>query len=242
MTRPLTLVTGGGRGIGAAVAERLATAGHDLVLNYARDAEAAEATADRVRATGVSCRTFRADVSDPGGVDDLFDAVAEWGQLTGLVNNAGATLHLGDLAETPVDVIQRVIAVNLTGAVLCARRAVKDLKDGGVIVNVSSAAATRGAPHEYVHYAAAKAGVDALTNGLAQEVAPRIRVYGVAPGVVRTGIHADAGDPGRPDRAASTVPLGRVGEPEEVAEAIAWFLTGAPEYATGATLRMAGGR
>jgi glucose 1-dehydrogenase len=242
MTRPLTLVTGGGRGIGAATARRLAAAGHDLVLGYARDAEAAEATADRVRATGVSCRTFRADVADPAGVDDLFDAVAEWGRLTGLVNNAGSTLHLGDLADTPVDVIQRVIAVNLTGAVLCARRAVKDLKDGGVIVNVSSAAATRGAPHEYVHYAAAKAGVDALTHGLAQEVAPRIRVYGVAPGVVRTGIHADAGDPGRPDRAASTVPLGRAGEPEEVAEAIAWFLTGAPDYATGATLRMAGGR
>jgi glucose 1-dehydrogenase len=242
MSRPLTLVTGGGRGIGAAVAERLAREGHDLVLNYARDAESAEATADRVRAHGVSCRTVQADVSDARGVDTLFDAVAEWGTLTGLVNNAGATLHLGDLADTPVDVVRRVIDLNLTGAVLCARRAVQDMADGGVIVNVSSAAATRGAPHEYVHYAAAKAGVDALTNGLAQEVAPRIRVYGVAPGVVRTDIHADAGDASRPDRAAEVVPLGRAGEPEEVAEAIAWFLTGAPEYATGATLRMGGGR
>ena len=136
----------------------------------------------------------------------------------------------------------RIIAVNLTGAVLCARRAVRDMSEGGVIVNVSSAAATRGAPHEYVHYAAAKAGVDALTNGLAQEVAPRIRVFGVAPGVVRTGIHADAGDASRPDRVAETVPMGRAGEPEEVAETITWFLTGAPDYATGATLRMGGGR
>ncbi len=237
-----TVVTGGGRGIGAAVAVRLAAEEHDLLLNYARDRDAAEATAERVRAAGASCRTFRADVSDPDEVDALFDAAAEWGTITGLVNNAGATLHLGDLLDTPVDVIRRVIDVNLTGAVLCARRAVRDLAEGGVIVNVSSAAATRGAPHEYVHYAAAKAGVDALTTGLAQEVAPRIRVYGVAPGVVRTGIHADAGDPDRPDRVAESVPLGRAGEPDEVAAAVAWFLTAAPDYATGATLRMAGGR
>lgn len=242
MTRPLTVVTGGGRGIGAATARRLAAAGHDLVLGYTRDQEAAEATADAVRAEGGSCRTLRADVADPTEVDELFDAVAEWGLLTGLVNNAGATLHLGDLADTPVDVIQRVVEVNLTGAILCARRAIRDMTDGGVIVNVSSAAATRGAPHEYVHYAAAKAGLDALTIGLAQEVAPRIRVFGVAPGVVRTGIHAAAGDPDRPERVAATVPLGRAGEPEEVAEAIAWFMTGAPDYATGAVLRIAGGR
>ena len=242
MTRPLTLVTGGGRGIGAATARRLAAAGHDMVLGYSRDQEAAEATADAVRAAGGSCRTLRADVAEPAEVDELFDAVAEWGLLTGLVNNAGATLHLGDLADTPVDVIQRVVAVNLTGALLCARRAVRDMTEGGVIVNVGSAAATRGAPHEYVHYAAAKAGLDALTIGLAQEVAPRIRVFGVAPGVVRTGIHAAAGDPDRPERVAAVVPLGRAGEPEEVAEAIAWFMTGAPDYATGAILRIAGGR
>jgi NAD(P)-dependent dehydrogenase (short-subunit alcohol dehydrogenase family) len=243
MTRPLTLVTGGTRGIGAATALRLAAAGHDLVLGYARDREAAEETAEAARARGVSVRTHQADVAAPAEVEGLFDAVAEWGRLTGLVNNAGATLHLGDLSDTPTDVIRRVIDVNLTGAVLCARRAVRDMRDGGVIVNVSSAAATRGAPHEYVHYAAAKAGLDALTNGLAQEVGPRrIRVYGVAPGVVRTRIHADAGHPGRPERVGDAVPLGRAGEPEEVAAAISWFMTEAPEYATGATLRMAGGR
>ena len=239
----LTVVTGGGRGIGAATALRLAAEGHDLVLGYAADSAAAETTAARVRKRGVSCRVVRADVTDADQVDALFDAAARDGQVTGLVNNAGSTLHLGDLADTPVDVLRRVVEVNLTGAILVARRAVRDLVEGGAIVNVSSAAATLGSPHEYVHYAAAKAGVDALTHGLAQEVAPRgIRVNGVAPGIVRTGIHAAAGDADRLDRVAPHVPMGRVGEPEEVAEAIAWLLGDGCPYATGATLRVAGGR
>jgi glucose 1-dehydrogenase len=239
----LTVVTGGGRGIGAAVARRLAAEGHDLVLGYARDAEAAEATADAVRAAGVSCRTVRGDVAEPDDVDALFDAAAEWGQVTGLVNNAGSTLHVGDLVDTPVDVVRRVIEVNLTGAVLVARRALRDLTAGGTIVNISSAAATLGSPHEYVHYAAAKAGVDAFTAGLAAEVAPRgIRVNAVAPGTVRTDIHAAAGDPGRLERVAGTVPMGRVGEPDEIAAAVAWLMSDACPYATGATLRVAGGR
>ena len=239
----LTLVTGGSRGIGAATALRLAADGHDLVLGYLSDRGAAERTAARIRDRGAGCHLVRADVSDAGQVDALFDEIAEHGRLTGVVNNAGATLHVGDLADTPVDVVRRVIDVNLTGAVLVARRAVRDLAAGGVIVNVSSAAATLGSAHEYVHYAAAKAGVDALTLGLAQEVAGRgIRVNGVAPGTVRTDIHAAAGDPGRPDRVAPGVPLGRVGEPEEVAEAIAWLLSDSCPYLTGATLRIAGGR
>ncbi len=160
-----------------------------------------------------------------------------------MVNNAGATLHLGDLADTPVAVIRQVVDLNLTAAIYVARRAVRDLGEGGVLVNVSSAAATLGSPHEYVHYAAAKAGVDALTHGLAQEVAGRgIRVNGVAPGIVRTTIHADAGEPDRIDRVGPLVPLGRVGEPEEVAEVIAWLLSDACSYVTGTTVRVAGGR
>ena len=239
----LTVITGGGRGIGAATALRLATEGHDLVLGYVRDVGAAETTAEKVRALGVSCRPVRCDVTDEHQVDRLFDAAAELGQVTGVVNNAGSTLHLGDLVDTPVEVVRRVVDVNLLGAILVARRAVRDLTRGGAIVNVSSAAATLGSPHEYVHYAAAKAGVDALTHGLAQEVAARgIRVNGVAPGIVRTDIHAAAGDPGRLDRVAPNVPLGRVGEPEEVAEAVAWLLGDSCPYATGATLRVAGGR
>jgi len=239
----LTVITGGGRGIGAATAVRLASDGHDLVLSYARDPDAADATARRVRDLGVTCRVVRADVSDADDVDALFDAAAELGQLTGLVNNAGSTLHLGDLADTPVEVVREVVDVNLTGAILVARRGVRDLVEGGAVVNVSSAAATLGSPHEYVHYAAAKAGVDVLTMGLAQEVAPRgIRVNGVAPGIVRTDIHAAAGDPDRLERVAPAVPMGRVGEPEEIAEAIAWLLGDGCPYATGATLRVAGGR
>ena len=239
----LTVITGGGRGIGAATALRLADDCHDLVLGYVRDVGAAETTAERVRALGVSCRPVRCDVTDEHDVDRLFDAAAELGQVTGVVNNAGSTLHLGDLEDTPVEVVRRVIDVNLVGAILVARRAVRDLMAGGAIVNLSSAAATLGSPHEYVHYAAAKAGVDALTHGLAQEVAARgIRVNGVAPGIVRTEIHAAAGDAGRLDRVAPRVPLGRVGEPEEIAEAIAWLLGDSCPYATGATLRVAGGR
>jgi NAD(P)-dependent dehydrogenase (short-subunit alcohol dehydrogenase family) len=245
MSRPRTLVTGGTRGIGAAIAHRLARAGHDLVLGYSRDDAAAELTEAGVEGAGAGCTLVRADLTHPDGVDELFAAA---GALSGVVNNAGATLHIGPLADTPVEVIRRTVDLNLTSAILVARSAVRAMStvhggSGGVLVNISSGAATRGAPGEYVHYAAAKAGVDALTQGLAQEVAGRgIRVNGVAPGIVRTGIHADAGEPDRVDRVGPLVPMGRVGEPEEVAEAIAWLLSDACPYVTGATLRVAGGR
>ena len=248
MDRPLTLVTGGTRGIGAATARRLATDGHDLVLGYAHDDAAAEECGRAVRDAGARCVVVRADVSDPAGVDHLFDVAGEQGRLTGVVNNAGATLHVAPLAETPVDVIRRTVDLNLTGALLVARRAVHALGtsyagSGGVLVNVSSGAATLGSAGEYVHYAAAKAGVDALTLGLAQEVADQgVRVVGVAPGLVRTRIHADAGDPGRLERVGSRIPLGRAGEPDEIADAIAWLMSDEASYITGTTLRVAGGR
>ena len=215
-----TLVTGGTRGIGAAVARRLAADGHDLVLGYARDDEAAERTARSCRELGVSCTTVRADLVAHDGIDELFAAA---GELTGVVNNAGATLHIGPLADTPPDVVRATVDLNLTSALLVARAAVRDdgavaRRRGGVLVNVSSGAATLGAPGEYVQYAAAKAGVDALTIGLAQEVAKDgIRVVGVAPGIIETTIHADAGEPGRIDRVGPLVPLGRAGHVDEVA-------------------------
>lgn len=246
--RPLTLVTGGTRGIGAAVAVRLARAGHDLVLGHARDDDAAEATRAEVVALGARCAVVRADLTAPGGVDELFAAAAATGLLTGVVNNAGATLHLGPLADTPVDVVERTIALNLTAPLLVARAAVRVMATsrggaGGVIVNVSSGAATLGSPGEYVQYAAAKAGVDALTHGLGQEVArDGIRVVGVAPGLVDTTIHADAGEAGRVDRVAPAIPLGRAGQPAEIAEAVAWVMSDAASYVTGTTLRVAGGR
>ena len=240
-----TLVTGGTRGIGAAIAERLAEAGHDLVLGYVTDDASAELAEAAVTTHGVECTLVRADLLSADGVDALF---AGAGDLTGVVNNAGATFHIGPLAETPVEVIRRTVDLNLTSAILVARAAVLAMSTsyggtGGVLVNISSGAATRGAPGEYVQYAAAKAGVDALTLGLAEEVAQQgVRVVGVAPGMIRTTIHADAGEAGRLERVAPLIPLQRAGEPAEVAEAVAWLMSDAASYVTGTTLRVAGGR
>src|SRR5215212_8730703 len=221
-TRPLTIVTGSGRGIGAATALHLATAGHDLVLNHVSRHDGAERVAEAAQAAGARVTTVVGDVADESVADALFAAAAELGPVTGLVNNAGLTAHLGDLADTPVDAIRTVLEVNLLGTVLCCRRAVQVMSTrrggpGGAIVNLSSAAATLGSAHDYVHYAAAKAAVDALTAGLAREVAAEgVRVNAVAPGVVRTRIHADAGAPDRADTAAGRIPLGRPGEPAEI--------------------------
>ncbi len=247
--RPVTVVTGGGRGIGAAVVRRLAADGHVVVLGYRSDQDAAEATLAGLGPAAERCLALQVDVTDPAQVEAFFARAAhDVGTPTGLVNNAGATLHLGDLAETPVDVVRAVVDLNLTGALLCAREAVRLMArsrggDGGVVVNVSSAAATLGSPHEYVHYAAAKAGVDALTVGLAKEVAAEgIRVLGVAPGTVHTRIHADAGDADRATRVADQIPLGRSAQPEEVAGVVAFLLGADAAYLTGTTIRMAGGR
>ena len=248
LDRPITVVTGGSRGIGAATVLTLAQEGHDVALSYHTDAEAAERTVVAATRFGAHCVAIRADVSQEGEVEELFaSAAGQLGVITGLVNNAGVTAHLGDLADTPVEVIRRVIDVNLLGVVLCARQAVRMMSllrggRGGGIVNVSSAGATLGSPHEYVHYAAAKVAVDTLTVGLAKELADEgIRVNAVAPGLVNTGIHAGAGDPDRPGRFVSRIPLGRAAEPEEIAPAIAWLLGPYAGYVTGAIIRVAGG-
>jgi NAD(P)-dependent dehydrogenase (short-subunit alcohol dehydrogenase family) len=244
---PLTLVTGGSRGIGAATVRALADRGHDVVVGHRTGSAAAAAVVADARARGVRALAVRADVTDPDDVDALFAAAGELGVVTGLVANAGVTAHLGDLADTPVDVVRQVLDVNLLGVVLCARRAAQLMSRrrggaGGSIVAVSSSAATLGSAHEYVHYAAAKAGVDALVVGLAKELADDgVRVNAVAPGLVRTGIHAGAGDAGRLARVTGRVPMGRPGEPEEIAPAIAWLLGPEAAYCTGAVLRVAGG-
>ncbi|WNI26379.1 SDR family oxidoreductase [Streptomyces sp. ITFR-16] len=241
--RPVTVVTGGSRGIGAAVCVRLAADGHDIALGYHSDADAAEAVAEAVRERGGRCVTVRVDTADEADVERLFDtAAAELGPVTGLVNNAGVSGPLGPLAEADAAGLRRALDVNVIGYLLCARRAVRDMSGsgGGAIVNMSSAAATLGSPGEYVHYAAAKAAVDTLTTGLSKEVGPSgIRVNAVSPGIIRTEFHAD---PDRPDKAAPAIPLGRPGEPEEIANAVAWLLSDNASYASGAVLRVAGGR
>jgi NAD(P)-dependent dehydrogenase (short-subunit alcohol dehydrogenase family) len=246
--RPVTVVTGAGRGIGAATAVHLARMGHDVAVNYLRDADAAHRVVEAALATGARAVAVAGDVADEDDVSRLFDRSAtELGPVTGLVNNAGLTAYIGDLADTPVPVLRRVLDVNLLGTLLCARRAAQAMSTsrggpGGAIVNVSSAAATTGSAHEYVHYAAAKAGVDALTVGLAKELATQdVRVNAVAPGLIRTEIHAAAGDPERLDRVLTRIPMGRVGEPAEVAPVVAWLLGPDSAYVTGAIVRVAGG-
>lgn len=248
MARPLTMITGGTRGIGAATADLLARAGHDLVLGYHRDSDAADRTADQVRRLGAACVTVPGDLTREADIDALFGAAGELGRLGAVINNAGVTLTFASLAETSTEIIRRTIDINLTAAVLVARKAVRVLGHsfggaGGVIVNVSSGAASIGSPGEYVYYAAAKAGLDTLTMGLGKEVAADgVRVVGVAPGLIDTDIHASAGDAGRVDRMAPQIPIGRAGRPTEIAEAIGWLISDRAGYVTGSTLRVAGGR
>ncbi|CAM5333708.1 oxidoreductase [Streptomyces spiroverticillatus] len=247
MSRPITLVTGGSRGIGAATCLRLAADGHDLALTYVKDASAAEATAEKVRAAGARALVVQADTSREADVDRLFDTVADGlGPLTGLVNNAGVTGKLSPLADASTDDLRSVLDVNVLGTLLCCRRAIRDMKSHGTrgaIVNVSSGAATLGSPGEYVHYAASKAAVDTITLGLSKELGPDgIRVNGIAPGLVDTDMHATMGDPDRPARMAPAIPLRRAGEAAEIAAGIAWLLSKDASYTTGTVLRIAGGR
>jgi NAD(P)-dependent dehydrogenase (short-subunit alcohol dehydrogenase family) len=244
----VTVVTGGSRGIGAAIAVRLARAGHDVVIGYQRAADAAEEVADAVRAHGGRCVAVRADIGVEADVDRLFETAAgELGPVTALVNNAGITGPLGRFTDTPVDVMREVVDVNVVGALMCARRAALAMSTrhggaGGAIVNISSGAATTGSPGEYVHYAASKAAIDAMTVGLGKELAEEgIRVNSVQPGLVLTDIHASMGDAGRPWRILDRVPMRRPGEPEEIAGAVAWLLSDEASYTTGAVLRVAGG-
>ncbi|MFE4452474.1 SDR family oxidoreductase [Streptomyces sp. NPDC056796] len=242
MQQPVTVVTGGSRGIGAAVCERLAADGHDIVVGYRSQDSAAEQVAAAVRAAGRRCLTVRVDTADENDVDRLFDEAArQLGPVTGLVNNAGVSGPNGRLADADADGMRQALGVNVLGYLLCARRAVRDMSrtGGGAVVNVSSAAATLGSPGQYVHYAAAKAAVDAMTVGLSKEVAADgIRVNCVAPGTIWTDFHAD---PERPAKVAANVPMGRAGQPGEIAGAVAWLLSADATYTTGAVLRVAGG-
>jgi glucose 1-dehydrogenase len=237
----LTIVTGGGRGIGAAVSKRIAREGHDVVLTYRRDRDAAEQTAREVRALGRRAWCVSVDTTHDDSVRRLFDEVRTLGPLTGLVNNAGSAGAIGRLQNNDLATIREDLDVNLLGPIACCKFAIESMIEagGGSIVNISSAAATLGSPGTYVHYAAAKAGIEALTVGLSKELAgDGIRVNAVAPGTIWTDFHRD---PERPAKVAATIPLGRAGAPDEIAGAVAWLLSDDASYATGTTIRVAGG-
>jgi NAD(P)-dependent dehydrogenase (short-subunit alcohol dehydrogenase family) len=246
---PVIIVTGGGRGIGAATARLAAAQGYGVCVNYRSDAAAADTVVREIEAAGGKAIAVKADVAVEAEVERLFETVdRELGRLTALVNNAGLAGRAGRLDEAPTSTIETVVAVNLLGAIWCSRAAVRRMStrhggQGGAIVNLSSGAATIGSPNEYVWYAAAKGGVDSFTLGLAKEVAgDGIRVNAVAPGFVRTEIHAASGMPDRLEEDAPKVPLARAAEPEEIARPILWLLSEAASYTTGAILRVAGGR
>jgi NAD(P)-dependent dehydrogenase (short-subunit alcohol dehydrogenase family) len=243
------LVTGGSRGIGAATAKMAAACGWRVCLSYERNASAAKEVVQAISGSGGQAIAMQADVRNEQDVSALFDAAeAAFGPITGLVNNAGIAGRLGAFADAAPQAIREVVEINVIGAMLAAREAVRRMSTarggkGGAIVNISSGAATLGSPGEFVHYAASKAAIDTLTLGLAREVAREgIRVNAVAPGLVVTDIHAASGEPGRPERLAPTIPMGRAGSPEEIAEAILFLLSPAASYITGAVLRVAGGR
>jgi NAD(P)-dependent dehydrogenase (short-subunit alcohol dehydrogenase family) len=243
------IVTGGGRGIGAATARLAAERGYAVCVNYLRDEAAAQSVVQDIRDDGGRAIAVRGDVAAEPDVLRLFqESDRSLGPLTALVNNAGIVATRSRVEAMEAARLQRMFATNAVGAILCAREAIKRMSlkhggKGGAIVNVSSAAARIGSPGEWVDYAASKAAVDTLTLGLAKELAEEgIRVNCVRPGFVHTGIHAAAGEPDRIDRLRDGIPMKRGAEPEEVARAILWLLSDEASYSTGAILDVAGGR
>ena len=243
------IITGASRGIGRAVARLAAQRGYAVAVNFfTGESEANKVVAD-ILAEGGSAIAIGADVSEEAEVVRLFEtAERQLGPIRALVNNAGVTGGFARVEAVTAAAIERVFAVNVTGAMLCAREAVRRMstkrgRPGGGIVNISSRAAQYGSAGEWVHYAATKGAIDSFTIGLAREVATEgIRVNAVAPGLVETGLHAANGEPGRLQRLGGTIPMQRAGQPHEVAEGVLWLLSPAASYVTGAILEIGGGR
>jgi NAD(P)-dependent dehydrogenase (short-subunit alcohol dehydrogenase family) len=245
----VVLITGASRGIGAATARLAAERGDHVAVNYTRNVEAARAVVDDCAALGVPALAVQADVADERAVVAMFDRVTgELGPVDVLVNNAGILHTQMRFDEMTLERWRELLDVNVVGAFLCAREAVRRMSTrhggcGGSIVNVSSAASYLGSPQEYVDYAASKAAIDTLTLGLGREVAAEgIRVNAVRPGVIRTEIHASGGEPGRVDRVAPSVPMQRGGEPIEVARTILWLASDEASYLTATIVNCSGGR
>ena len=244
----VAVVTGASKGIGAATALVLAERGWDVVVGYRADADAAAAIVAACTATGRRSLAVPGDVAVDADVVALFEAADGLGRLDVLVNNAGIAGYASRVDELTAERIGEMTAINVVGPLLCAREAVRRLSTrhgggGGSIVNVSSAAARTGGAGQYVDYAATKGALDTMTIGLAREVGGEgVRVNAVRPGIIRTGIHAAFGQPDRADRVGATAPMGRPGEPEEVAAVIAWLCSDEASYVTGAIVDASGGR
>jgi NAD(P)-dependent dehydrogenase (short-subunit alcohol dehydrogenase family) len=243
------IVTGGSRGIGAATARIAGERGYAVCVNYRRDADAAQAVVADIEKAGGRAIAVAGDMSSEPDVINLFETSdAELGTLKVLVNNAGIVDTKGRVEDFTLERLQRMFAINITGAFLCAREAVRRMSarrggSGGAIVNVSSAAARLGGPDEYVDYAASKGAMDTMTIGLAKEVAADgIRVNAVRPGLIYTDIHASGGEPGRVDRLKDGVPMQRGGSAEEVARVILWLASDEASYTTGSLVECSGGR
>ena len=243
------LITGASRRIGAATARLAAHQGYALCLNYHQREDAVKQVLEQVHAAGVSAITVKADVADEGQVVQMFEMIdREFSRLDVLVNNAGMLEQQMRLEQMDAARWTRVLGAYVIGSFLCAREAIKRMSNqhggqGGSIINLSSIAARLGAPGEYIDYAAAKGAIDSMTVGLAREVAGEgIRVNAVRPGVIDTEIHASGGEPDRIERVKASVPMGRGGKAEEVAEAILWLASEHASYTTGALLDVSGGR
>ncbi|RKF18702.1 SDR family oxidoreductase [Alginatibacterium sediminis] len=244
----VAIITGGGRGIGAATAELFAENGYAVCINYKSNQPTANSVAKAISDKGGKCITVQADVSQEADVERLFATVdEELGSISVLVNNAGILKQQSRLEDMSAERINTILTNNVTSYFLCCREAVKRMStnnggEGGVIVNVSSGAARSGSPNEYIDYAASKGAVDTLTKGLSLEVAAEgIRVNCVRPGLIYTDMHADGGEPQRVERLKSIIPLKRGGSAKEVAEAIYWLACDKSSYATGNYLDLTGG-
>jgi NAD(P)-dependent dehydrogenase (short-subunit alcohol dehydrogenase family) len=243
------IVTGASRGIGAAIATLAGQRGYAVAVNYCTGEAEAKKVVSQIEAMGSGAIAVQADVSDEQQIVRMFEtAERELGPIKALVNNAGITGGFARVEDVTAAAIEKTFTVNVTGAILCAREAVRRMStkhggSGGAIVNISSRAARTGAPGEWVHYAASKGAIDSFTIGLAREVATEgIRVNAVAPGLVETELHAANGEPGRLQRLMPTIPMRRAGVPEEVATGVLWLLSDEASYTTGAILAIGGGR
>ncbi len=243
------IVTGASRGIGAAIARLAAARGYAVAINFHSGESEARKLANEIVSDGSRALAIQADVSREEDIVRMFVlAERELGPIKALVNNAGITGGFARVESVSAAALQQAFAVNVIGAILCAREAVKRVSKnnggaGGAIVNISSRAAHTGAAGEWVHYAATKGAIDSFTVGLAREVATEgIRVNAVAPGLTDTGLHAANGEPGRLQRLMPSIPMQRAGQPEEIAEAVLWLLSPAASYVTGAILNVGGGR